>query len=98
MRVSSDINRPTSPEAEIVARLAGAAWPPRGRVEAESSQNLKMWMFALDLVIRIPSANHPSHRLDDDGEVRPPVTDGSCPFAQVASLKNVVKNIPCLIC
>ena len=36
--------------------------------------------------------------VDDDGEVRPPVTDDSCLFVQVASLKNVVKNISCLIC
>ena len=36
--------------------------------------------------------------VDDDGEVRPPVKDDSCLFVQVASLKNVVKNILCPIC
>ena len=61
MCVSSDVNRPTSPEVEIVPWLAGAAWLPRRRVEAWPSQ--KMWMFALDLVICIPSANPPSNCL-----------------------------------
>ena len=101
MRVSSDVNRPTSPEVVIVPWLAGAAWPPRGQVEAWPSRNLKMWMFALDLVIRIPSASSSQSDqpdVDDDGEVRPPVTDDSCLFVQVASLKNVAKNIPCPIC
>ena len=49
-----------------------------------------------------PSIASPSQSdqpdVDDDGEVRPPVTDDSCLFVQVASLKNVVKNIPCPIC
>ena len=33
--------------------------------------------------------------VDDHGEDRPPMTDDSCLFVQVASLKNVVKNILC---
>ena len=36
--------------------------------------------------------------VDGDGEVRPPLTDDSCLFGHVASLKIIVKNIPFPIC
>ena len=35
---------------------------------------------------------------DDDGEPHPPVTDDSCLFVQVATLKKLVRNLPCPVC
>ena len=34
----------------------------------------------------------------DDGEPRQPVTDDSCLFVQVSSLKKLVENLPCPVC
>ena len=75
MRVSSDVNRPTSPEAQIVPWLA---WP---------SRNLKLDVCAAPgdtHSVSEPSIASSSQSdqpdVDDDGEVRLPVTDDSCLF------------------